>query len=282
MEEKSFSRRSAVLGSMACLSGMATAGPLVGRIKLAVKYDMIFEPELSVREKFNLLRDVGLEGTELKTNAAVNHDEVVDAVEMTGIPVHGIINGSDPVIVPALKMAKRFGCDSVLTWAREDSSLSYEENFDIWRGHIVKAVPLAEEFGINLCVENVRATFLKTGQQMAEFIDSCESDWVKSYFDLGNTISWTEQSAQDWASALGQRIYKLDIKDRGHPEFGDPKIKREGVVGSNGGEVHWQKVRDILNGIQFGGWATAEVRGGDRVRLERMAGWMRNVLDLDS
>lgn len=282
MEERNFSRRSAVLGSMACLSGMAMAGPLSGRIKLAVKYDMILEPELSVREKFELLRDVGLHGTELKTDASVDHDEVLEAVQVTGIPVHGIINASDPVIVPALKMAKRFGCDSVLTWAREDPGLSYKENFEIWRGHLRDAIPLAEEFGITLCVENVRPTFIKTGQQMAEFIDSCESDRVKSYFDLGNTISWTEQSAQDWASALGHRIYKLDIKDRGHPEFGDPKIKREGVVGTNGGEVHWQKVRDVLNGIQFSGWATAEVRGGDRRRLERMAGWMRNVLDLDS
>ena len=282
MEERFFSRRSAVLGSMACLSGMAMAGPLSGRIKLAVKYDMILEPELSVREKFELLRDVGLDGTELKIDASVDHDEVAEAVQMTGIPVHGIINASDPAIVPALKMAKRFGCDSVLTWAREDPGLSYKENFEVWRAHLRKAIPLAEELGINLCVENVRATFIKTGQQMAEFIDSFESERVKSYFDLGNTISWTEQSAQEWASALGTRIYKLDIKDRGHSEFGDPKIKREGVVGTNGGEVNWERVRDILNSIQFSGWATAEVRGGDRRRLERMAGWMRNVLDLDS
>ncbi len=281
MYEDALSRRSAILGSMACLSGLAMAGPLSGRIRLAVKYDMILEPDLSVREKFELLRDVGLQGTELKTQAPVDHDEVVAAIQATGIPVHGIINASDPEIIPALKMAKRFECDSVLTWAREDPALSYEENFEVWQGHVGKAVPLAEELGINLCVENVRATFLKTGEQMAEFIDSFESDRVKSYFDLGNTISWTEQSAEDWASALGHRIYKLDIKDRGHAEFGDPKTKREGVVGTNGGEVHWEKVRAILNELEFTGWATAEVRGGDRARLERMAAWMRDVLDLD-
>ena len=268
--------------ALGSLGGVSLAGPLSGRVKLAVKYHMILEPALSVKEKFALLGEVGMDGVELKTYEKVDHDEVDDAIAATGIPVHGIVNASDPEMISALSLAKRFGSESVLTFPKEDPTLSYDENFEIWQGHMAKAIPLAEELGIYLCVENVRATFLKTGEQMAQFIDSFDSTMVRSYFDLGNTITWTEQSAQGWAAALGNRIHKLDIKDRGHLEFGEPKLKREGVIGTNGGEVHWEKVRAILDRMDFSGWATAEVAGGDRERLTRMAGWMRDVLDIEA
>ncbi|MBL6911072.1 MAG: TIM barrel protein [Pirellulales bacterium] len=144
-----------------------------------------------------------------------------------------------------------------------------------------KAIPIAEKWGVSLCIENVRATFLKTGEEMARFIDSFDSPFVRSYFDIGNSITWTEQSAGHWAQVLGRRIYKLDIKDRGHPEFGDAKLKRAGITtGTDGGEVNWVEVREELNRVSFSGWATAEVTGGDRKRLAGIAGWMRDVLDL--
>ena len=115
---------------------------------------------------------------------------------------------------------------------------------------------------------------------MSRFIDSFDSELVHSYFDLGNTITWTEQPAQHWAKVLGNRIYKLDIKDRGHPEFGEPERKKPGAIGTNGGEVHWSDVRTELEKIGFSGWATAEVPGGDRNRMAGIARWMRDVLDL--
>ncbi|NOX98591.1 MAG: sugar phosphate isomerase/epimerase, partial [Verrucomicrobia bacterium] len=79
---------------------------------------------------------------------------------------------------------------------------------------------------------------------------------------------------------LGGRIYKMDIKDRGHAEFGDAKLMRKGAEGSDGGEVNWLKVREELVRSSFSGWATAEVVGGDRKRLAGIASWIRDVLDL--
>ena len=35
---------------------------------------------------------------------------------------------------------------------------------------------------------------------------------------------------------------KLDIKDRGHERFGDPKKRSPDAVGTDDGEVHWKKV----------------------------------------
>ena len=256
-------------------------GPLAGRVKIAVKYQMINEPDLSVVDKFRLLKELGFDGTELRTADKKDADAVVAAIEETGLPVHGIINSSDPDIVSAVELAVRCQSDSVLVLAAEQRGMSFAENFAHWQKLIRVALPQAEKTGVKLCIENVRATFLKTAESMANFIDSFDSPAVRSYFDLGNTITWTEQLAEHWATVLGKRVYKLDIKDRGHPEFGDAKLKREGIEGgTDGGEVNWAKVREILVANDFSGWATAEVAGGDRKRLAGIAAWMRDVLDL--
>lgn len=271
----------AALSSVPFLPLDAKPGPLAGKIKIAVKYHMIAARDLSVVEKFQLLKDIGFDGVEVKTDHAADASEFLTALEATGLPVHGVIHSSKPDIASAVGFAKQLGGDSVLVLAGEDPKISYDENFRHWQGRVREAIPIAEESGIYLCIENVRATFLKTGEEMARFIDLLDSPFVRSYFDLGNTITWTEQSAEHWAKTLGSRIYKLDIKDRGHPEFGDAKLKRKGITtGTDGGEVNWASVREELNRVSFSGWATAEVAGGDRKRLAGIAGWMRDVLDL--
>jgi hexulose-6-phosphate isomerase len=279
---KFLSNAGLLCGALAFPRSSARCGPLSGRVRLAVKYHMIQEPDLTVEEKLIMLRGVGFDGVELKVDEKVDPSELESAVKNTGFPVHGIVNASYEDILPAVRLAKRLGCDSVLVLARHFPDQSYGENVARWQGNVKAALPLAEEYGIKLCIENVKATFLKTAEQMASFIDSFETPVVRSYFDLGNTISWTEQPAEHWAEVLGERVYKLDIKDRGHAEFGEPKLKREEVAGTNGGEVHWERVRKILDQNRFSGWATAEVPGGDRERLRRMALWMRDVLDLDA
>lgn len=286
------SRRTFITGTTAAVSSTALGnaiaapsdfgpGPLAGRVKIAVKYQMINEPDLSAVEKFRLLKELGFDGAELRTADNKETEAVVAAIEKTGFPVHGIINSANPDIVSAIDLAVRCQSDSVLVLAAEQKGLNFDENFAHWQKLIRVALPRAEESGVKLCIENVRATFLKTAESMAEFIDSFDSPAVRSYFDLGNTITWTEQLAEHWAEVLGKRVYKLDIKDRGHPEFGDAKLKREGIEGgTDGGEVNWAKVREILVANEFSGWATAEVAGGDRERLAGIAGWMRDVLDL--
>lgn len=273
-------RRQFLFTSAALAASPLAAGYLSGRVKLAVKYQMIDEPTLSVAEKFRLLQEIGFDGTELNTDEKIDHLEIEKAIENTGLPIHGIVNAGKPEIIPALELANRFGCSSVLTFAQTDPTKDYETNFSGWQERIRTALPYAEKFGIPLCVENVRASFLDRAEEMARFIDSFDSPMVKSYFDLGNTITWSEQSAEHWAMTLGHRIEKLDIKDRGHAEFGDVKTKREGAVGTNGGEVHWERVRKHLEEVEYRGWATAEVAGGDRIRLRRMKDWMEDVLSI--
>lgn len=265
-------------GALACRTGPLSAEGGEARIKFAVKSRMVDEPDLDLTGRFALLREIGFDGVEWNGPESVEVAEIEKAIASTGLPVHGIVNAGSPEIAPAVEMAHRLGSESVLSFPEEDSDRSYEENFSLWQSRIREVLPLVEKREVFLCIENVRATFLKEAEEMARFLDSFDSPWVKSYFDTGNVITWTEQSAEHWVEVLGERIHKLDIKDRGHNEFGDPRIKREGVAGTDGGEVNWEEIRKLLAEQGFAGWATAEVRGGDRERLRRMLGWMRGVL----
>jgi hexulose-6-phosphate isomerase len=44
------------------------------------------------------------------------------------------------------------------------------------------------------------------------------------------------------------------------------------------GEINWKRVREELAKIGFRGWATAEVRGGDRKRIAEISAEMDRVL----
>ena len=255
------------------------AGQFTGKIKKAVKFAMVTE-KLGVTDKFKLLQDLGFDGVEVYTRNKDEKSAYRKAVDATGFPVHGVVNSSDPDIVGAVEMASDLGGDAVLVRAKEDTKLSYAANFKTWQMLLRAAIPAAEKKRVKLLIENVRATFLKTAEGMARFIDSFETPWVGSYYDTGNTITWTDQNAEHWASVLGSRIGKIDVKDRGHKEFGDAKTARPGAIGTDGGEVHWVNVRKELAKIGFTGWATAEVKGGDRKRLAGIATWMDGVLRL--
>lgn len=265
--------------SLAAIVGSAGAQTVSTRPKIrkAVKFNMV-TGGLSIEDKFKLLKDIGFDGTEIATSAQLDPREIAKASQLSGLSVHGVINSADPDLRTAIELAKTLGGDSVLVVVPEDAQLSYEQNFEHCQQLLGSLVTYAEKCEVRLLIENVRATFLKTAEEMARFIDSFDSPFVAAYFDTGNAITWTEQTAQHWANVLGRRIAKLDIKDRGHAEFGEPKLRKGGATGTDGGEVHWRQVREQLARSDFNGWATAEVTGGDRKRLVGIAAWMDEVL----
>lgn len=271
--------RLAAAGGMASLglSHRSEAKMTEPTINLAVKYQMMQE-KVSVLEKFQLLKTAGFQGVEITVDERDHIDAILEAVDQTGIVVHGLAHGSSDEYEEALNVCKKAGGDAVLVVAKLRPELSYTENYNLAHGFIQQAVPLAEKLGVRLLVENVRNSFLKEAEEMARFIDDLKSPLVGAYFDTGNTITWTDQSAEHWARVLGKRIVKLDIKDRGHIEFGDVRSSSADAIGTDGGEVHWENVRKELARVRFSGWATAEVKGGDRHRLKNMAQWMRQVL----
>jgi hexulose-6-phosphate isomerase len=269
----------AVVGS--ALLGVARpthAGELTGRIKKAVKYGTIRE-DLSVMDKFKLLKDLGFEGVEPTVKENVDKNEMLKASEATGIPIHGVVNGSVENINAAVDLATFYGATSVLVCAgRVSAETYYAQNWEDSQAKIRAAIPYAEKAGIRLLVENVWNNFLITPMEMARYIDELESEWVGVYFDVGNCARYGWP--QHWPPVLGKRIHKLDIKP-----FSQKKQMAEGPwagfkVELGDGDIDWAAVRAELLKIDYSGWATAEVGGGDRNRLADIAARMDKVLDL--
>jgi hexulose-6-phosphate isomerase len=279
-DRRTFLQTSAAIGATAVVSKphQAAAGAFTGKIKKAVKYGMITEP-LSVMDKLKMLRDLGFDGVEPGTSDAVKHrDALLKASQATGVAVHGIVCASNPDITTAVDVAKDLGATSVLLVVPTDAKGSYLKNYADRQDIIRRAIPHAEKQEINLLIENVWASFLNEPLSMARFVDELKSPVVGVYFDVGNNIRWGY--AGHWIEVLGNRIGKLDIKEYSRKLQNEKGLGAGFDVKIGEGSVDWPRVRDELAKINFTGWATAEVAGGDRQRLKDVATRMNHVLDL--
>lgn len=247
------------------------------RIKKAVKFHMIKE-EMSVLDKFKLLKDVGLDGTEIHVTSKVDRNEVRRAIDKTGVVVHGFLNSDKPDLIHAIDSAKYYGGSSVLVVAgRVDASHPYDEVYRQQQSRILKALPYAEKHNIKLLIENVWNGFLLSPLEMARFIDELDSPAVGAYFDVGNVVrfGWPDH----WIRILGKRIAKLDIKEYSRAKQMNEGLRKGFEVEIGEGDCDWPAVRKALIEIGYtSGWATAEVPGGDRNRIAEIAKRMNEVL----
>jgi hexulose-6-phosphate isomerase len=273
-----------------------STGPL--KLKKAVKIGMI-GGEVKDRplvEKFSLLKKIGYDGVELDSPNKLDAKEVLAAIDKSGLPVHGVVDSvhwnktlSDPdpavrkqgldALKTALRDAKSYGATSVLLVpAVVNQQVFYGDAYVRSQAEIKKAIPLAEELGIKILLENVWNNFLLSPLEEAKFIDELDSAFVGAYFDVGNIVRYGWP--QHWIAALGKRIGKLDIK-----EFSREKMNNEGLwkgfnVEIGDGDCDWPEVREQLKKIGYtDGWATAEVGGGGEERLTQILDRMRKVLD---
>ena len=276
---------SAAAAAMSCRAGLAlpsqSHGQFAGKIRKAVKYHMITE-ELSVSDKLKMLRAIGYDGVEarsmLKADQKSLFRELRAAREQLDFPVHGIVNSSNPDIAGAIDQAKALGANSVLHVVRYDRKTSYMQNYRETQEIIRRAIPAAEKNEILILIENVWASYLIEPLGMARFIDEIDSPWVQCYFDVGNVVRWGWP--QHWIEVLGKRIKKLDIKEY-DLKLAMTEGMRNGFSQPLGeGSIEWDKVRSELAELNYEGWATAEVKGGDRSVLTDIAQRMDRILGL--
>ncbi len=246
------------------------------RIRKAVKFAMIGE-DLSVEDKFRLLQDLGFDGVELGMGDKVDPTEAVAAREKTGLPIHGVILGSVKGIENAVDRAVLYGATSVLIVAgRVDENMPYGRNWKETMAAIRAAKDHAAEKKIDLLLEDVWNNFLMSPLEMRRYVD--EIGGIGVYFDVGNVVRFGYP--EQWIPILGSRIRKLDIK-----EYSRDKQLNEGLwkgfnVKIGEGSIDWPAVCEALRKIDYRGWATAEVAGGDRTRLADIAARMDKVLKL--
>ena len=259
----------------------ATAGEFTDRIRKAVKYHMISE-KMSAEDKLKMLVDLGFDGVEpramLKPDQQAEVRAIRKASEKLDFPVHGVVNSSNPDIASAIDQAKAYGANSVLHVVRYDRKISYMQNYRETQAIIRKAIDRAEKQEVYILVENVWATYLIEPLGMARFIDEFESPWVQVYFDVGNVVRWGWP--EHWIEVLGSRARKLDIKEYDLNIAMNEGMRKAFDKPLGEGSVDWAKVRRELLKMDYRGWATAEVRGGDRKRLADVAEQIDRVLDL--
>lgn len=256
----------------------AHAGAFTGKIKKAVKYGMIGEGKTPL-EKLQLLKDIGFDGVE-PNYKEVDMTELAKASEATGIPVHGIVKGwSFDDINDCLDQAKAIGATSVLIVAgKVEEKMPYAQNYAETQEKMKRAGEHASNVEIRLLVENVWNNFLLSPLEMVRYIDEIDNPWVGAYFDVGNVhrYGWPEH----WIPVLGKRIHKLDIKEYSTKKMNDEGLWKGFDVEIGEGTINWAAVRTELAALEFEGWATAEVGGGDQSRLTDIAARMDRVLDL--
>jgi hexulose-6-phosphate isomerase len=253
------------------------------RILKAVKYHMVAE-DLSPADKLKLLKDLGYDGVEpraqLKPDKAEEVRQLRAASEKLDFPIHGVVNSSNPDIAAAIDQAEYLGATSVLHVVRYNRDIGYLQNYRETQDIIRKAVAHAEQKQIHILIENVWASFLIEPLGMARYVDEIDSPFVKVYFDIGNVVRWGWP--QHWIEVLGARIQKLDVK-----EFDLNVAMNEGLRKGFGmplgeGSIDWKKVRAELLKLDYRGWATAEVPGGDRQRLADIKSQMERVFDFNA
>jgi len=293
IERRTFLQNSAAALTASLAFGAATPRPAAAKpaekkrhLLKAVKIGMV-AGDLSMLEKFELVKELGFDGIELNSPNGYDHDEVIAARDQSQLPIHGVVDSvhwketlshPDPEVrargleglKTALRDSKRFGGTSVLLVpAVVNKEVSYADAYTRSQAEIRKALPLAEELGIKILLENVWNGFLLSPMETARYIDELDSKMVGAYFDVGNVVNFGYP--EQWIRILGDRIVKLDIKEysRKLRDQSGPYAGFKAKLGE--GDCDWPAVMQALDDIGYEGWGTAEVAGGDRERLKDIA-----------
>src|ERR1051325_3786125 len=269
--------------------------PAKRKIKKAIMWNTI-GLKGSVAEIMKTLKEAGFGGAEMMSH--MDQTEVLKARDASGLDIASVCgsrHGSKPLSSPdeniraeglralqqTLRDAKAYGAGSILLVPGSvGKGTSYEE---CWVRSIVeirKAIPLAQELGVKISVENVWNNFITKEDEAARFLDEINSPWVGWHFDCGNVIRYGDPIA--WIKKLGLRINRFHIK-----EYSLDRAMREGNVRKGfdvpllEGANNWRGIVRAIAATGFQGWAITEQSGGDTPDgLKNLATRLETILTL--
>ncbi|MFW6170463.1 MAG: sugar phosphate isomerase/epimerase family protein [Planctomycetota bacterium] len=271
--------------------------PEVKRLLLSCKLGMIktASDDEPLADRLGRAAEAGFDGVDFDQAGGYAPEEVREAVAKAGVFVHNAINHAhwqDRLTSPdaavrakgraniahCIRVSHAAGGSAVLIVVGRSSDGPADEIDARCRTEIKKLLPLAASLGQMILVENVwngmhydeDAPPEQSAARYVEFIDSFDSPWVGMYYDIGN--HWKYGQPGDWIRDFGRRCVKLDVKgfSREKDRFTD--------IGQ--GDLPWEQVRKALDEIEFTGWATAEVGGGDVERLTTVRKQMQKAFGI--
>lgn len=278
----------------------AIVTPPVGKpILLSCKLGMIPKKidgkELTLAQRLSLAGEAGLDGVDFDQAGDHTAEEARAAVRESGVFVHNAINHAHwgkrltspndadraegvANIEHCIRVSHAAGGNGVLIVIGRGTDGPEEVIEERARTEIRKLIPLAAALGQPILFENVwnkmhydhDAPPEQSAAKMVKFVDSFNSPWVGMYYDIGN--HWKYGQPRQWLNEFGHRCVKLDVKgySRAKQKWAD--------IGE--GDLPWDQVRKGLEEINFTGWATAEVGGGDLKRLTLVREQMQKAFGL--
>jgi hexulose-6-phosphate isomerase len=259
---------------------------------IAIKKGVLLEmlpAKLSYADRFKMARDVGFEVVQAATTADERiAEQVKKAADAASIRIDSVMNtdhwkyplsSGDPAVVDkslagmrtSLGNAKLWGADAVLLVpAVVNPQTSYRDAWTRSQAQIRKLIPLAEEQQVVIAIEEVWNKFLLSPLEMSAYIDEFRSQWIKSWFDVGNVVLYGYP--QDWIRTLGKRIVKVHLKDFKRRENG------YAWVNLGDGDVDWRAVREAFGEIGFSGSVTVELEPGDEAYLRDVSSRVDRLL----
>lgn len=289
MERRKFIKHSSIALASAMVTPKAAGNHWLdgaGLIKKSLKIGMI-EGNMTLEEKFRMVKELGFHGVELDSPNDLDPMDVLRARDKSGIEIPGVVNSqhwklplsdADPNVrmqctesmKTALRDCKKYGGTTVLLVpAVVNEKTSYQEAYDRAIVEIKKMLPVAEETGIKIALENVWNNFLLSPLEAAQFVDEINHPLLGWYFDIGNILryGWPEH----WITSLGKRIIKIDIKEYSRKKMNEVGLWKGFEVELGDGDVNWSAVNSALRSIGYSGWGSAEVAGGNRERLAEIS-----------
>ena len=236
-------------------------------MKKAICYDSL-PGKLGDREKAALAKEAGLDAVELsQAGSMAEIERVAGIAREAGLEIASLMctkHWGSPLsstdesvrlkgvagVTEALRQAQAVQAGVVLVVpgvVTED--VSYKAAYALARRSLEELLPVAEETGVIMALENVWNRFLLSPLEMRDFIDSFGSPLVQAYFDVGNILAFGYP--HHWIEALGKRIKRVHIKDF------DANTRQ--FVGLLQGSVDYPRVVAALRGVGYDGYLTAEL-----------------------
>lgn len=242
--------------------------------------------DMKLDDAFRLAADAGFDGVEValaedgEVNLETTDEElkrIAESARKNGIELYSVASGlywkysltsddeairnkTKEIVKKQLKTASVLGCDTILvvpgavscSFAPELGVVSYDTVYERSLSAIKELAPFAEECGVSIGVENVWNNFLLSPLEMRNFIDEVGSEYVGSYFDVGNVL--ITGYPEHWIKILGKRIKKVHFKD-----FKTATGTLDGFCDLLSGDVNYPAVMSALGEIGYDNWVTAEM-----------------------